>query len=176
MVQLEPGGDHVLTRTFQEDHGDLTGRLFGVLHNWEDAQDAAQTAFLKCWKVRHELHSVRDMRSWLFRVGLNAARDLRRREDRRRAVPLELLGDTIPNHDGASTEDEVVHRERLSRLQSALKELRPVEREVFVLRQDTGLTYEEIAEARGYPIGTVKTLMRMALRKLRKRLVEVRAA
>jgi RNA polymerase sigma-70 factor (ECF subfamily) len=176
MVQLETACERDLTQTFQEAHHDLTGRLFGVLHNWEDARDAAQTAFLKCWKVRHELHNVRDLRSWLFRIGLNAARDIRRREDRRRALPLELLGDTIPNHDGASTEDEVVHRERLRRLQSALKELRPIEREVFVLRQDTGLTYEEIAEARGYPVGTVKTLMRMALRKLRKRLLEAHAA
>jgi RNA polymerase sigma-70 factor (ECF subfamily) len=163
--------EHVFEQTYQEVHQDLLGLLFRVLHNWDDARDAAQTAFLKGWKVRHDLSHVRDLRSWLFRVGLNAARDLRRREQIRRGVPLDDLGDSVPNGN-RSTEDEVVHRERLRRLQTALRELRPAEREVFVLRQDTGLTYEEIAEARGYPVGTVKTLMRIALRKLRAQLMD----
>jgi RNA polymerase sigma-70 factor (ECF subfamily) len=162
-----------LARAFQEAHHDLMGLLFGVLRNWEDARDAAQTAFLKCWKVRHELHNVRDLRAWLFRISLNTARDIRRKEDLRRAVPLDALHDSVASP-SPSTEDELVHRERLRRLQTALRELRPSEREVFILRQDTGLTYEEIAEARGYPVGTVKTLMRTALRKLRARLVEDR--
>jgi RNA polymerase sigma factor (sigma-70 family) len=166
--------DHVLARTFQEAHHDLMGLLFGVLHNWEDARDAAQTAFLKCWKVRHELENVRDLRAWLFRISLNTARDIRRKQGLRRAVPLDTLGDSVSNPSALSTEDELVHRERLRRLQTALRELRPPEREVFILRQDTGLTYEEIAVARGYPVGTVKTLMRTALRKLRVRLAEDR--
>jgi RNA polymerase sigma-70 factor (ECF subfamily) len=168
--------ENALSRAFREAHHDLMGALYGVLGNWEDARDAAQTAFLKCWKVRDELENVRDLRAWLFRVSLNAARDLRRKQQLRRSVSLEALGDALPAHAGESAEDEAVHRERLRRLQSALRELRPSEREVFILRQDTGLTYEEIAEARGYPIGTVKTLMRLALRKLRHRLSEAPAA
>ena len=43
------GGD--LVRAFQDAQHDLMGVLFGVLRNWEDARDAAQTAFLKCWKL-----------------------------------------------------------------------------------------------------------------------------
>jgi RNA polymerase sigma-70 factor (ECF subfamily) len=172
MLQSITDSEHVLAKTFREAHHDLMGLLFRILGNWEDARDAAQTGFLKCWKLRHELDNVRDLRSWLFRVTLNSARDIRRREGIRRALPLDALGDTVPNHGGLSTEDELVHRERLRRLQTALRELRPAEREVFILRQDTGLTYEEIAEARGYPIGTVKTHMRMALRNLRARLAE----
>jgi RNA polymerase sigma-70 factor (ECF subfamily) len=168
--------EHVLARTYLDVHAELVGLLFGVLRNWEDARDAAQNGFLKCWKFRNELDNIRDLRSWLIHVSLNAARDLRRREEIRRAVPLDVLGDSVPTRSGATAEDEVIHRERLWRLQAALRELRPAEREVFILRQDTGLTYEEIAEARGYPVGTVKTLMRMALRKLRHRLVEVEAA
>jgi RNA polymerase sigma-70 factor (ECF subfamily) len=175
MVESGTAGEQVLIRTFRETHHDLMGVLFGVLRNWEDARDAAQTAFLKCWKVRHELHNVRDVRAWLFRISLNTARDIRRREGLRRAVPIDALGESVSNPAALSTEDELIHRERLRHLQTALRELRPSEREVFILRQDTGLTYEEIAEARGYPVGTVKTLMRAALRKLRARLVEGRA-
>ena len=54
------------------------------------------------------------------------------------------------------------------RLRAALLDLRPDEKEVFLLRQNGGFTYEEIAEIRKAPVGTVKTQMRTALQKLRK--------
>jgi RNA polymerase sigma-70 factor (ECF subfamily) len=56
-------------------------------------------------------------------------------------------------------------------LRDALVHLRPEEKEVFLLRQNGDLTYEQIAELSDRPIGTVKTQMRSALQKLRKVLV-----
>ena len=58
--------------------------------------------------------------------------------------------------------------ERLTRLREAMKQLRPEEQEVFLLRQNGELTYEQIAELHNRPVGTVKTQMRSALQKLRK--------
>ena len=65
---------------------------------------------------------------------------------------------------GQSLED----REALERLREAIAHLRPEEKEVFLLRQNGDLTYEQIAEIRNAPVGTVKTQMRTALQKLRK--------
>jgi RNA polymerase sigma-70 factor, ECF subfamily len=161
--------DHALVGVFAEVSHELTGRLFQILRDWEDARDAAQTAFLKCWRCRDRLGAVRDLRAWLFRVALNVAFDLRARGARRRAVPLDALADTLPGRQGATAEGEVLDRECLDLLRAALRELRPAEREVFLLRQESGLTYEEIAAARGQPVGTIKTQMRAALRKLRDR-------
>jgi len=59
-------------------------------------------------------------------------------------------------------------REDLVRLRRAITTLREEEKEVFLLRQNGGLTYEQIAEVRRSPVGTVKTQMRAALQKLRK--------
>ena len=59
-------------------------------------------------------------------------------------------------------------REDLDRLRRAILDLRSEEKEVFLLRQNGGLTYEQIAEIRNSPVGTVKTQMRAALQKLRK--------
>ena len=67
---------------------------------------------------------------------------------------------------GLALEDQ----ETLARLRAALAELRPEEQEVFLLRQNGELTYEQIAEARGTPVGTIKTQMRAALQKLRRAL------
>ena len=59
----------------------------------------------------------------------------------------------------------------VQRLRLALMDLRPEEQEVFLLRQNGELTYEQIAEMHNRPVGTVKTQMRSALQKLRKVLV-----
>src|SRR5215510_8796814 len=75
-------------RAFNEVRAELVSTLFFVLGNHEDAQDAAQDAFLKCWRTRSGLAEVRNVRAWIFRVGLNAAKDLQRSAWRRRARPL----------------------------------------------------------------------------------------
>jgi RNA polymerase sigma-70 factor, ECF subfamily len=175
MSQGSVGAEHVLQSTFTEIHHELSRSLFRLLRNWEDAQDAAQTAFLKCWKARTNLDTVRDPRAWLFRAGWNAALDLRRKRAARQAVPVDAFGGNLPDSD-ESAADEVLHRERLERLRAALVELPATEREVFLLRQRTGRTYEEIAQQLGEPVGTMKTRMRSALRKLRGQLAESAAA
>jgi RNA polymerase sigma-70 factor (ECF subfamily) len=66
----------------------------------------------------------------------------------------------------------VEHDERVTRLREALKQLRPEEQEVFLLRQNGELTYDQIAEMLDVPTGTVKTRMRLALARLREVLAE----
>jgi RNA polymerase sigma-70 factor (ECF subfamily) len=146
--------------------GDLVQTLTLFLGSADDAQDALQDAFLKCWRARERLCAVRNLRSWIFRVGLNAARDLQRNAWRRRSRPL-TTQTVLDERRDASPSDQLFHRERLERLRSALGDLRPEEREVFRLRQNSDLTYEEIAARRRVPVGTVKTQMRAALLKLR---------
>jgi DNA-directed RNA polymerase specialized sigma24 family protein len=58
-------------------------------------------------------------------------------------------------------------QESLRRLRDILRQLRPAEREVFLLRQNDGLDYERIAEVVSRPVAVVKTQMRTALRALR---------
>ena len=157
---------HPLVGVFAEVAPELAGRLFLILGDREDTRDAVQTAFLRCWRARDRLGAVRDLRAWIFRVALNVAFDLRHQVVRRRATPLDALGETVPERSGATPEGDALRRERLDLLRAALRDLRPAEREVFVLRQESGLTYEEIAAARGQPVGTVKTQMRAAVRKL----------
>src|SRR5438105_4202703 len=72
-----PPGD-VLVRTFNELRDELISTLRFVLGNREDAQDAAQEAFVKCWGTRAQLHEVHNLRAWIFRVGFNTAKDMQR--------------------------------------------------------------------------------------------------
>lgn len=151
---------------FNQIRTELVSTLYYLLGNQEDAQDAAQDAFLKCWRNRETFAEIRNVRAWIFRVGLNAAKDLQRNAWRRRARPLQegagLDVSTEINPTESLEEQEAFHQ-----LQEALLELRPEEKEVFLLRQNGSFTYEEIAELRRCPVGTVKTQMRTAIQKLR---------
>jgi RNA polymerase sigma-70 factor (ECF subfamily) len=168
-ARLAPG--ERLLHAFGAARADLVRRLARLLGSAADADDTAQEAFLKCWRARERAAGVRDLRAWIFRVGLNAARDLRRSAWRQRAVPLGSPND-LPGPAAESPGDHAARREALARLRAALAGLRPEEREVFRLRQNTGLTYEEIAARCAAPVGTVKTRMRSSLLKLRAALRE----
>ncbi|MBI2804072.1 MAG: RNA polymerase sigma factor [Planctomycetes bacterium] len=151
---------------------ELMSTLFFVLGNHDDAQDVAQEVFIKCWRTRDGLTDVKNLRAWIFRVGINAAKDLQRNAWRRKARPL---GDASPPEipgKALTPGESLENKETLERVRTALMELRPEEKEVFLLRQNGDLTYEEIASLRRTPIGTVKTQMRSALQKLRRVLKE----
>lgn len=160
-----------LTRVFNEVRTKLVSMLFVMLRNYEDAQDAAQEAFVKCWRAREGIGEVRDLRAWIFRVGYNAAKDLHRNAWYRRSRPLTHapLTSAAKTISPAEAAQDAETRERV---RSALLDLRPEEQEVFLLRQHGALTYEEIARLRRSPVGTVKTQMRAALRKLKQALHE----
>jgi RNA polymerase sigma-70 factor (ECF subfamily) len=164
-------GGEALVCAFNECRTELVSTLYYLLGNQDDAHDVAQDAFMKCWRTRSSLSDVRSLRAWIFRVGMNAAKDLQRNAWRRRAKPI---GDGMPpEHVGAPSPTDVLEeREEQTRLQQALMDLRPEEKEVFLLRQNGDLTYEEIADLRKMPVGTVKTQMRTALQKLRRVLQE----
>ena len=110
-----------------------------------------------------------NLRAWIFRVGLNTAKDVRRSAWHRKSRPLagEEFMQAVEGPEPGSNLDE---RDRLVRLRQAIADLRPDEQEVFLLRQNGDLTYEQIAELRNAPVGTVKTQMRAALMKLKKAL------
>lgn len=163
---FSPPGD-VLLRTFNELRDDLVSTLFFLLNNLEDAQEAAQETFLKCWRAREGLPDIQNIRAWIFRIGLNTAKDLQRSAWHRRARPLMGEHAMLIGREAPPTE-LLEHQESVERLRRAILDLRQEEKEVFLLRQNGDLTYEQIAELHNSPVGTVKTQMRSALHKLRK--------
>jgi RNA polymerase sigma-70 factor (ECF subfamily) len=170
VVPGESSGE-LLVRTFNELRDDLVSTLYYLMGNPDDAQDAAQETFLKCWRNLDKLPDVHNLRAWIFRVGLNAAKDHQKSAWHRKAKPLTgELAMNFGREDNAL--DSLEQRETRERLRRAILDLRQEEKEVFLLRQNGELTYEQIAEIRRSPVGTVKTQMRSALHKLRKVLVQ----
>ncbi len=81
-------GDDALVATFNRVRDELVSTLLYLLGNADDAQDAAQEAFLKCWRARASVPDVQNLRAWIFRVGLNAAKDYQRSAWNRKSRPL----------------------------------------------------------------------------------------
>ena len=163
----QPGAGERLVRAFNELRDELISTLLFVLGNREDAHDAAQDAFLKCWAARAQLGQVQNLRDWIFRVCFNTAKDMQRSAWNRRVKALrgeEFM--VAPNE--PTPAHGLEYKEAVERLRKAILGLRDEEKEVFLLRQNGDLTYEQIAELRHVPVGTVKTQMRTALEKLRK--------
>src|SRR5213592_4092555 len=93
-IRMDTEEDFV--RAFNAMRTELVSTLFYVLGSHDDAQDVAQEVFIKCWRTRETLEDVKNIRAWIFRVGLNAAKDLQRNAWYRRAKPL---AQATGNHD-----------------------------------------------------------------------------
>ena len=157
-----------LTRAFNDMRDELVSTLLYLLGNRDDAQDAAQEAFVKCWRTRDSLPDVQNLRAWIFRVGLNAAKDMQRSAWNRKAKPL--LGDEIMivGRD-ARPGDLLEEQEDLARLRDAILGPAPGrEGSVPACGRTAASPTRRSPKSGSAPVGTVKTQMRSALQKLRK--------
>ena len=133
-----------------------------VTHNLEDAQDALQEAFLKAYQNLHQFREESQFSTWLIRITLNQSLMKLRKQRKTREVsldedyqeenvlPLEVI-DWAPNPEQLYWSTEL--REILIK---ALKELRPILRAVFVLRDIEGLSINQTAEALNLSESAVK--------------------
>lgn len=160
-----------LEEAFVRCQSELMGLLYHMVGNTEDARDAYQDTFVKCWRNRDQVPSVQNLKAWIFRIALNTGRDMRQTAWRRHRRDLPDDGSDIVGQ-VSGPEAAVERTEQISLIRTAVGQLRSEEKEVFLLRQNAEMTYEEIAEALEIPSGTVKTRMRLALAKLRTALAE----
>jgi RNA polymerase sigma-70 factor (ECF subfamily) len=161
-----------LEEAFSRHQPELLGMLYHLVGDFEDARDALQETFIKCWRHREEVGQLHNLKAWIFRIALNTGRDVRQTAWRRRRKSLPDDETTVVSH-AEGPESEVEYNEQIALIRDAVRRLRTEEQEVFLLRQNAQLTYEQIAETMGIPTGTVKTRMRLALTRLRETLARV---
>jgi len=140
------------------------GLAFRVLRDGALAEDAVQEAFLDVWRGANRFVPERaKAASWIMTFVHRRAVDVVRREQRRRAEPLEAAA--TPTGDAA--DDAVWLRLERERVQAALRQLPDTQREAIELAYYGGFTQSELAERLGEPLGTVKSRMFNGLARLR---------
>jgi RNA polymerase sigma-70 factor, ECF subfamily len=143
--------------------------LVRMLRNPSLAEELTQESFLKSFKSLRTFDPRFKFSNWILRIAHNAAIDALRRSGPPE-VPLEEPGepgapsvvDGLADPSGPEGERTVERRETAAALNDALDRLRPEYRRMVVLRYQEDLSYEEIAEVTGLPVGTVKSHLHRA--------------
>jgi RNA polymerase sigma-70 factor, ECF subfamily len=143
--------------------GRLVNYLFRLLRSSEDAHDLAQEVFLRVYQALDRFDPTYRFSTWIFRVAQNAAIDQIRKR-RLKLVPLVRpgVGDGEPAMEMEAPSDDrgpyghLRNSERSEAIQAAVDALPWEYRELVVLRHYGELSYEEIAQLKKMPLGTVK--------------------
>ncbi len=128
-----------------------------------------QETFLRAFRALPAFRGQAKFSSWLYRIALNVARDLQRSAWHRRVVPLGGAGTTLVGKE-LSPPQALEKQEAKERLRQAIMNLRQDEKEVFLLRQNGSLTFEQIAGLTGVSSSTAHRRYLAALSALRERL------
>ena len=133
------------------------------------AEEVTQDVFFNVWRRAPSYNSRRGtVPAWLFSIAHHRTIDELRRKKRDNARTQ--AGFDLARMESGSGDDPLDYantRFQRGKIDDALQSLRPEQREVVLLAYFGGLTQSEIASRLGHPLGTVKTRMRLALRKLR---------
>jgi RNA polymerase sigma-70 factor (ECF subfamily) len=151
------------TTLYQELRKPLLRYLAGLGLSPDEAQDVAQDAFLSLHKHLASGGPQQNLRSWVFRVAHNRARNHQQSYSQRMGEPLDAVFDAASS--AATPEQAALDGERFRRVDNAVRSLAPQERECLMLRAE-GLRYREIGEVLGIATSTVADIVDRAIKKL----------
>jgi RNA polymerase sigma factor (sigma-70 family) len=170
---LARGDESALAELYDRFGRPAYGLALRILRDDRLAEDAVQEAFLNAWRSAAGFQPERGKAAtWLMTLVHRRAVDLVRREERRRAEPM----DGVAHPTGDATDQEAFLRLQRERVQAALKELPDAQRETLELAYYGGFTQSELAERLGQPLGTIKSRMFGGLSRLRELLQDTEPA
>lgn len=139
---------------------------YGVTRDHNHALDVAQTVFLRVFKHLPQLEEMDDgrLRAWMYRVSVNAAKDLLRKE--RRMIPSEDAGLGAIANEEELPESVLVSKEGRERVKAGVSRLPEIYREPIMLYYFSELEYRQIAEILNVNEGTLKSRMSRARKML----------
>lgn len=139
------------------------------------AREMAQEAFVRFYETLDRVDPSLPVRPWLSRIVANLCKDhLKRREHALRAADGGEWIDELPGAEAAQDPSERLEEEALRRrLEEALATLRPAYRDILVMKDVDGLSYDEIQAATGLPVTTLKIRVIRARERMRKALKNV---
>jgi RNA polymerase sigma-70 factor (ECF subfamily) len=155
------------------------GIALSVLKNEDDANEAAQIAFVRAWQHIRSFRKSAKFSTWLYRIAMNASITAVRQRGNRETLPLNEQIATDENDAGKelvaeqpSPSDNLERRELREEIERALAALSPEHRAVIQLREFEGLDYREIADVMETSLGTVMSRLHYARKRLAKILKE----
>ena len=165
-----PDEDRQIAETVAREGGRLRN-FIGSRVAREDVEDILQEVFFELVEARRLMKPIEQAGAWLFKVARNRIID-RFRKKKPESADLASLEDLLPSPD-AGPEAAYARRVLLEETESALEELPPEQRFVFVAHEIEGRTFRELAEETGVPLNTLLSRKRYAVLHLRRRLQSI---
>jgi RNA polymerase sigma-70 factor (ECF subfamily) len=154
---------------------------YHLLGTREEALDLSQEVFLRVFRMMGAFRGQSSLRTWIYRIVINQARNRQRWWRRRRYSDQVSLDQHVETHgelpqsaDQAAPDRVLARKEAAARLWRAMDRLPFDQRTAVVLREFDGLSYDEIAFSLDIAVGTVKSRLTRARQALRADLVEGR--
>jgi RNA polymerase sigma-70 factor (ECF subfamily) len=141
--------------------------IYRMCGDMQIAEDAAQETFIQAWLHLLSYRPRTSLRNWLYRIAVNTATDMLRKQKHILPTAVEDLYLTDP---GPGPEALFSQREQGALVQKAVLSLPDASRAVLVLREYEGMSYHEIADALDIPVGTVMSRLNYARRLLKNKL------
>jgi len=183
LVQRCAAGDEAACTELVGEHQRMVVQLaMNLLGDRDEALDLSQEVFLRVFRTIHRFRGQSSLRTWIYRIAVNQARNRHRFWRRRHRADQVSLDQHVAAHGefqsgGELTPDRMLAQKQLAeRLNHALEHLPFDQRTAIILREIDGLSYEEIAFSLGVAIGTVKSRLTRARQALRLELREERSA
>ena len=154
----------------------ITGYVFRMLGDYESSLDVSQEVFIKVYNSLAKYSSEYKFSTWLYRIAHNAAVDhLRRNSITAQSLEAENADGTFElqiESRAATPEQDHERSEWRSEIEVVVELLPPAYRELITLRHGRDLSYDEIAEVTGLPLGTVKNRLFRAREMMREKFIE----
>ncbi|HEX5835745.1 MAG TPA: sigma-70 family RNA polymerase sigma factor [Pyrinomonadaceae bacterium] len=167
------GSFEELVRRYQRP---ISAYVYRMVGNYESALDLTQEIFIKVYNSLNRYRPEFKFSTWIYKIAHNAAVDhLRRTATREQSLVLGPEGDTfdLPLESARlSPEQESERKERRSEIEAVVRTLPANYRELIILRHSQDLSYEEIVEVTGLPLGTVKNRLFRAREMMRQQFVD----
>lgn len=167
------GSFEELVRRYQRP---ISAYVYRMVGNYESALDLTQEIFIKVYNSLKRYRAEFKFSTWIYKIAHNAAVDhLRRNTTREQSLVLGPEGDSFDlplESTRLSPEQESEQKERRSEIESVVRALPANYRELIILRHSQDLSYEEIVEVTGLPLGTVKNRLFRAREMMRQQFVD----
>jgi RNA polymerase sigma factor (sigma-70 family) len=167
-ARIRAGDERAFGELFDEFAKGVYNHAYRLTWDWSAAEEVVSLTFLEAWRLRQRIEPEGgSLRPWLLGVATNVARNQRRAARRHAEAMSRLPRNTAVVPDFA---DDLVGRvadaQRLDEVRAAFAGLRRQEQDVLALCVGAGLDYAEAAESLGIPVGTVRSRLSRARKKL----------
>jgi len=164
MQHIKEGKIAEMSVLFERYHLKIYNFFFRLTFNRDISQDLTQNLFYRMIKYRNSYNNEHNVKSWIFQIARNLHADFRNQEKRNCEIILKFnsYSDEVSDKEDSYSEEDYI------RLEQAMSNLTPDQKEMIILSRYQGMKYEEISEIMNQSVPAIKVAIHRAIKKLKR--------